>query len=377
MKTFTAAPRRAILGLVAAAAGLALMPLNAHAQQSVRFGVSLPMTGDMAEYGRFILNGIELAIAQANATGGVDGQPIELVVEDSRGDPRESVLIAERFVADDTILLEIGDFTSSASMAAAQVYEAAGMAQIAPTASHPDYSGLGDNMVRVMALQSAESRYLAQWAAGDMSAQRIATVFVNNDWGVQANAAFVAEARALGLEVLTEEGITPGERDFSAVVTKIKNMEPDAVFIAAQYAEMGAFLSQARRARFETQFINSGAPQSPELLELAGSAAEGIAAAALYFAGNPEPTSAAFTEAYLAAHGSNPNLFAALGYDAALLAVHGARAAGGQRGAVAPAILQLSGFAGATGAFDYTVSRDPVKTYARTTVRDGAWVMVE
>ena len=377
MQTFTVAPRRAILALLAAATGFALIPATLHAQQSVRFGVSLPMTGDMAEYGRFILNGIELAVSEANAAGGVDGQPIELVVEDSRGDPRESVLIAERFVADNTILLEIGDFTSSASMAAAPVYEAAGMAQIAPTASHPDYSGLGNNMVRVMALQSAESRYLAQWAAGDIGAQRIATVFVNNDWGVQANAAFVAEAGALGIEVLTEEGITPGERDFSAVVTKIKNMEPDAVFIAAQYAEMGAFLSQARRARFETQFINSGAPQSPELLELAGSAAEGIAAAALYFVGNTEPTSATFTEAYVAAHGSNPNLFAALGHDAALLAVHGARAASGQRSAVAPAIRQVSAFAGATGAFDYTTSRDPVKTYARTTVRDGVWVMVE
>lgn len=362
-------------GLIVIAASLS--PQMATAQETVKFGVSLPITGDMAEYGSFIRNGIELAIEQANADGGVDGKQIELVVEDSRSDPREAVLVAERFVANDEILLEIGDFTSSASMAAAPVYEAAGMAQIAPTASHPDYSGLGNNMVRVMAMQQAESQFLARWAAQDMGTAKIATIYVNNDWGVQANAAFVEEAKAQGVVVLTEEGITPGEKDFAAVVTKIKNMEPDAVFIAAQYAEMGAILGQARRARLQTQFINSGAPQSPELLELAGSAAEGIAAAALYFADNPDPVSRAFTEAYEAKHDIKPNLFAALGYDAGLIAVTGARAAGGERSAVAPAIFKLSGFQGATGGFDYTVSRDPVKAYARTTVRDGAWVMFD
>lgn len=372
--------RRAVfttLGVGALTVSAGMMPGPASAQETVKFGVSLPMTGDMAEYGSFIRNGIELAIEQANDAGGVDGKTIELVVEDSRGDPREAVLVAERFVANDEILLEIGDFTSSASMAAAPVYEAAGMAQIAPTASHPDYSGLGDNMVRVMAMQQAESQFLADWAVKDMGKQKVATIYVNNDWGVQANAAFVNEAKAQGAEVLTEEGITPGEKDFAAVITKIKNMEPDAVFIAAQYAEMGAILGQSRRARLDTQFINSGAPQSPELLELAGSAAEGIAAAALYFADNPDPVSKAFTDAYVAKHGKKPNLFAALGYDAGLLAVHGARAAGGDRSEVAPAIFELSGFQGATGGFDYTVSRDPVKAYARTTVRDGAWVMFD
>ena len=376
----TTLDRRGVLQVIGAGALAIAAGLTPHAvlaQETVKFGVSLPITGDMAEYGSFLRNGIELAIDQANADGGVDGKMIELVIEDSRGDPREAVLVAERFVANDEILLEIGDFTSSASMAAAPVYEAAGMAQIAPTASHPDYSGLGDNMVRVMAMQQAESQFLARWAAQDMGKKKIATVYVNNDWGVQANAAFVAEAKAQGVEVLTEEGITPGEKDFAAVVTKIKNMEPDAVFIAAQYAEMGAILGQSRRARLETQFINSGAPQSPELLELAGSAAEGIAAAALYFADNTDPVSQAFTAAYVAKHDTKPNLFAALGYDAGLLAVHGARAAGGERSAVAPAIFQLSGFQGATGGFDYTVSRDPVKAYARTTVRDGAWVMFD
>ena len=102
--------------VLAVAASLA--PNGSHAQETVKFGVSLPITGDMAEFGSFIRNGIELAIDQANAKGGLDGKMVELVIEDSRGDPREAVLVAERFVANDEILLEIGDFTSSASMAA-------------------------------------------------------------------------------------------------------------------------------------------------------------------------------------------------------------------------------------------------------------------
>lgn len=190
--------RGLLLGAVSALAAGAVLAQEA----PVKVGVSLPMTGDQAEYGEFVLNGVKLAVEQANAAGGVGGKTIELVVEDSRGEPKEAVLIAERMVANSDILLTIGDFSSSSSMAAAPVYERAGMAQIAPTASHPDYSGLGKNMVRVMAMQQAESVYLARWAAGDLGLKKIATIYVNNDWGVVANAAFVAEAKAQGLDVV-------------------------------------------------------------------------------------------------------------------------------------------------------------------------------
>ena len=378
MNTNSKPNRRGVIGALALSGVFLSAGGVVFAQDNpVKFGVSLPMTGDFAEYGEFILNGVKLAIEQANTEGGVDGKQIELVVEDSRGDPKEAVLIAERFVANSEILLEVGDFTSSSSMAAAPIYEGAGLAQVAPTASHPEYSQLGDNMIRVVAMQQAESQYLAKWAAGDLNVKTVATIYVNNDWGVVANEAFAAEARAQGIEVLTEEATTPGEKDFAAVVTKIKNMKPDAVYIAGQYTETSAILNQARRGRFQPLFINSGAPQSPELIELAGSAAEGLVAAALYFADNPEPVSAGFTADFETAYGKRPNLFAALGYDAGLLAVHGARNSDGERANVAPSILDLSGFQGATGGFDYTIARDPVKEYARTTVSDGQWVIYE
>lgn len=147
------------------------------------------------------------------------------------------------------------------------------------------------------------------------------------------------------------------------------------MLIASQYAEAAAILGQARRARFEPLFIDSGSPQSPELIALAGKGAEGVVAAALYFAGNPEPVAAQFTTAFEAAYGKQPNLFAALGYDAGRLAIYGAEHANGERAAVAPAIFGLSDFAGATGAFDYTASKDPMKQYTRTMIHDGQWTI--
>lgn len=367
-----------IIVTVAVAASILLFATNVvKAESVVQFGVSLPMTGDYAEYGEFILNGVKLAVEQANKEGGIDGKQIVLVVEDSRGDPKEAVLIAERFVANKEILLQIGDFTSSSTMAASPTYERSGMAQVAPTSSHPGFSKLGDNMIRVVAMQQAESQFLAKWAATELDIKSIASIYVNNDWGLVANSAFADAARKLGMSVVAEEGITPGEKDFSAVVSKIKRLNPDAVYLAQQHAEAAAILGQARRARFKPVFINSGAPQSPELIKIAGKAAEGLLAAALYFADNPEPVSRSFTEAYEAAYEKLPNLFAALGYDAGKLAVEGARGAGGQRSAVAKTILKLKGFSGATGSFDYTTSRDPVKEYAKTTVEGGKWVIFE
>ena len=205
-------------------------------------------------------------------------------------------------------------------------------------------------------------------------AKSVATVYVNNDWGVLSNDSYVGKAKKIGLKVLTAEGITPGEKDFNAIVTKIKNLNPDAIYFAGQYAEAAALLNQFRRARFQKPFYASGTSESYELIDLAGKAAEGIFCPSLYFAGNPDKASKEFTEDYIAAYGSKPNMFSAMGHDAVLVAVTGARKAGGKRAEVAKNILQETGIMGATGKFDYKTSRDPIKGYVKLQVQNAKWV---
>ncbi len=364
-----------LAGAIATGFGMAT---TAQAGDTIKVGVSLPLTGDWAEYGDFIKKSVTMVINKTNKEGGIDGRKIELVIADSRGDPKESVLIAEKFVADPDIIAEIGDFSSSSCMAAAPTYEKANMTQLSPTSSHPDFTKKGKNMFRVIGTQAAEGPFNAKWAVKDLGAKTVATVFINNDWGVAANKYFTEAVKKMGGKVIAMEGFAPGEKDFSSVMSKIKRANPDVLYLPVFYADAAAIMSQARRIHYKPTVLSTGSLYSPKLIEQGGKSVEGLMTSAVYFPNNPAPVSKAFTEAFRATYGKTPSMFAAVGHDAATLMVAALKKSGAKdRASVAPALESLGGLVGITGTFDYSKSHDPEKTYAKIVVKDGAWAPVK
>ena len=124
------------------------------------------------------------------------------------------------------------------------------MTQLSPTSSHMDFTKKGENMFRVVATQGYEGPYNARWAVNDLGKKRLATIYINNDWGVDANKYFVQEAKKLGAEVVAEEAFVPGEKDFAAILSKLKRLEPDLIYLPTFYADAAAILNQAKRMRF-------------------------------------------------------------------------------------------------------------------------------
>jgi branched-chain amino acid transport system substrate-binding protein len=365
----------AVAGLATAAFGLA--PVPAQAGDSVKVGLSLPLTGDWAEYGDFIKKSVMMVVNKANKDGGINGKKIEVVVADSRGDPKESVLIAEKFVGNPEIIAEIGDFSSSSCMAAAPIYEKANMAQVSPTSSHPDFTKKGRNMFRVIGTQAAEGPFNARWAVKDIGAKTVATLYINNDWGVAANKYFTEAVKAMGGKVVAEEAFAPGEKDFSSVMSKIKRANPDVLYLPVFYADAASIMSQARRMHYKPTVLSTGSLYSPKLITLGGKAVEGLMTAAVYFPDNPRPESMAFTKAFTETYGKGPNMFAAVGYDAAALVIAALKKTGAKdRASVAPALETLR-YSGVTGDFDYSKSHDPQKEFAKIIVKDGKWVAVK
>jgi branched-chain amino acid transport system substrate-binding protein len=366
------------LGLAALLFGPAAGPPPAHAQGEVKIGLSAPLTGDWAEYGADFKRAVTLVVDRANAAGGVSGKKIVLEVADSRGDPKESVLIAEKFVADRAVIAQIGDFSSSSTMAAAPVYEQAKMVQISPTASHQDWTKKGEFMFRVVATQGYEGPYNARWAVNDLKKKKIATVYINNDWGVDANKYFTQEARALGAEIVAEEAFTPGEKDFNAVISKLKRLQPELLYMPTFYADFTAIMNQADRAKYKPAVLANSSLFSPKTIELGGKAVEGTMIPVNYFTTDPRPAPQAFTQAYRAAFGQDPTQFGALAYDAAGLLVAALKAVGtDSREKVREGLLGLKGYEGATGPISYAQGRDPAKQLVRITIRDGKWVLYQ
>jgi branched-chain amino acid transport system substrate-binding protein len=351
-------------------------PDAAQAAGSVKIGLSAPLTGDWAEYGNDFKRSVTMVIDQVNKEGGINGKKLELVIADSRGDAKESVLIAEKFVADPDVIAQIGDFSSSSTMAAAPVYEQAKMVQISPTASHQDWTKKGEFMFRVVATQGYEGPYNARWAVTDLKKKKIATIYINNDWGVDANKYFVSEARKLGAEIAAEEAFTPGEKDFNAIISKLKRLEPDLVYLPTFYADFTAIMNQAERARFKPTVLANSSLFSIKTLEMGGKAVEGTMIPVNYFSNDPRPAAQNFTRDYKALYGTDPNQFAALAYDAAGLLTAALKAVGtDSRAKVREGLLGLKGYEGATGPISYAEGRDPAKQLVRIMIKDGQWVL--
>jgi branched-chain amino acid transport system substrate-binding protein len=348
------------------------------AQEVVKIGLSAPLTGDWAEYGNDFKRSVTMVIDRVNRMGGIHGKRVEIMISDSRGDPKESVLIAEKFVADPDIIAEIGDFSSSSCMAAAPIYEKADMTQLSPTSSHMDFTKKGQNMFRVVATQGYEGPYNARWAVKDLGKRKLATIYINNDWGVDANKYFTQEARKLGAEIVAEEAFVPGEKDFTAILTKLKGLKPELIYLPTFYADAAAILNQAKRMRFQPVVMANSSLFSQKTIELGGDAVEGIIIPANYFSADPRPAAQEFTREYQAHYGAVPNQFAALAYDAANLMVAALHKVGVEdRSQVKYGLESLRGFQGATGSISYANGHDPEKELVRITIKNGEWVLYQ
>src|SRR3954453_11510493 len=164
--------RRALL---AAAAALAAAPARAQPAPLV-IGVSGPLTGQYAQYGADWRRGFDLALSEINGSGGINGRPLAYRFEDSQSDPRQTVALAQKFVADPAIVAELGDFSSAASMAASPIYQRNKLVQFGFTNSHPDFTKGGEYMWSNAPNQSDEMPILADFAIEGLKLKKLAAL---------------------------------------------------------------------------------------------------------------------------------------------------------------------------------------------------------
>src|SRR5689334_14903892 len=151
--------------------------------EAILVGVSGPLTGPNAQYGAQWKKGFDLALDAINGKGGINGRKLQYQFEDSQSDPKQSVVLAQKFVADPRIVAELGDFSSTASMAASPIYQRAGLVQFGFTNSHPDFTKGGDYMWSNSTTQKDDAPGLADYAVKDLGLKRLAVFNLNSDWG--------------------------------------------------------------------------------------------------------------------------------------------------------------------------------------------------
>lgn len=345
-----------------------------------RAGVYLPLTGDLASNGKDVQRGLDLYIKQLNADGGINGHQVEFTYRDTKGEPKTAASIAQEYAQDDDIVLGIGAFTSTATMAAVPVLVKNGIPNLAPTSSHPDYTTLGPGLFRGTPTVDVESRLTAEFLVKTHGKKKIAIAWRQDDWGVFANDVFSAAVEEFGGELVASLPISLDTKDYRSIVTQLHSLEPEAVHFAGQYAEGAVFAQQLAATGWTPLIVGSGALYGDKFLELVGDAAEGWYSPVSFFADAVSPVVQKFVKEYTAEYGEAPRTFAAIGYDSGHILAEAAKTidATGKE-ARQPLIEALAkvDIEGATGQLRYTGNGDLAPT-PRTwlQIRDGAFVEV-
>ncbi len=307
------------LAVAALMALTAFAGFAADAKAPIYLGVSGPLTGDYAQYGAQWKKGFDLALLEINGSGGLSGRPLAYVFEDSQSDPKQSVAIAQKFVSDPKIVAELGDFASTASMAASPIYQRAGLTQLGFTNSHPNFTKGGDYMWSNSTTQKDDAPSLAEYAVKTLGLKKLAVFYLNTDWGKSTFDLFSSYVKTFGGSVVDGEAYLPTDKDFRAAITNVSGKAPDAIVLISYDTDGALIARQLRDQGAKAPIVADAAIFSPEFLKVAGDAAEGVYTSSEFFADDPRPEVQSFVKAYRAKYNEDPDLFAAISYDAVFI----------------------------------------------------------
>jgi branched-chain amino acid transport system substrate-binding protein len=316
------------------------------------------LTGGIAHQGKDDENGVALAIAQANAKQLViGGRPatFRMMSEDDQGDPKLGTLVAQKFV-DAKVAAVIGHLNSGVTIPASEIYARAGIPVISGSATNPSLTERGlKGVFRTVGRDDQQGPAIAAYIAGELKAKRVALVDDKTSYGEGLATEVERALKAAGVVVVGRERTTDKETDFKAILTRIKQKNPDAVFHGGMDATGGIMLKQARELGLKAAFTFGDGACTDEMSGLAGPAGEGLACSQ---AGLPAAAaSREFLDAFVAKYGPT-KLYAPFYYDATNVVIEAMRKADSTDPAkFTPEIYRIS-HQGATGRIEFDAKGD-------------------
>lgn len=330
---------------------------------TVRVGVYADLTGQTSSFGQSTKNGIELAVEEINAAGGVNGKKIQLFVEDDQGRPEQAKTVVSKLVNQDKVHAVLGEVASTNSLAAAPVAQEAKIPMITPSSTNPQVTATGDYVFRVCFIDPFQGSVMAKFAANTLNAKTAAILGdVQSDYSKGLTQFFTQEFTKLGGRIVSEQTYAQTDPDFKAQLTAIRNTNPDVIYVPGYYGQVGIIVRQARELGMNMPIMGGDGWDSPELWKLGGDALKNTYISNHYSAENPAPEIQNFVKAYQAKYGVVPDSLAALAYDAAKVLADALKRAGSTESAkLRDAIAATKGFPGVTGNITLDADRNAVK----------------
>lgn len=370
--TTKAATSAAVTTAAATTAATTAAATTAAATGTLKLGFAAPLTGASAQDGDSMKKGAQLAIDLANKAGGINGKKLEIAFEDDKSDPKEAASIANKFASDKSILAVLGHYNSSCTLAGAPIYNKAELVEISGGSSSPAVSAAGPYTFRTITTDAVQGKYLMEWAAKDEGYKSIAVIYENTDYGQGFLKIAEEQATALGVSIVAKEAYVLGQtKDFSSIVTKVKNAKPDVIMIGGLYNETALIAKQMQRSGYKAPIMGVDGIYSDALIQLGGDAVEGIMTTAFFHSSSTSKETQDFIAAYKAAYKEEPGTYAAYVYDAANIVIEALKKGATDRKGIMTYLTTLKDFKGVTGNTTFDVNGDSIKNPLKLVVKGG------
>ncbi|MBQ6131494.1 MAG: ABC transporter substrate-binding protein [Selenomonadaceae bacterium] len=296
------------------------------AGDEIVIGANFELTGNHAQYGANANNGLKLAVKEVNDAGGVNGKKIKIIEADAKSEAAESVNAATKLISDDKVIAIVGPAVTANVIAESQVAADNNIPVIGPAATNPDVTvengTVKPYIFRACFIDPQQSEVMAQFAAKDLMA-KTAVLYLDSssDYSKSLGKIFKEKFEADGGKVVMEEAFLAKDQDFKAALTKIQTANADVIFVPAYYEEVGKIVKQARELGITAAILGTDGWDDSKVIDIAGKdALNNTYFCTHYFEGDAEVQG--FIESYKKEYNNDPNVFAALGYDAGKMLIN-------------------------------------------------------
>ena len=322
MSMWRGGPGRAWVGLGVVAALAVLAGCQGGGKPVLTVGEFGSMTGGQANFGISTHEGIQMAVDEQNAAGGIGGVPLEVIKYDDQSKAEEAQTAVQKLVNADGVISVLGEVASSNSLAGAPICQRAGVPMITPSSTNPKVTEVGDFIFRVCFIDPFQGQVMAKFAHETLKLHRVAILKdLKSDYSVGLADYFNRAFTAMGGEIAVIQTYSKDDQDFRAQLTSIKALNPDGIFVPGYYTEVGLIARQAREQGIKVPLFGGDGWESAKLTEIGGPALDGCYFSTHQSMDNPDSLVQNFVHHYTAKWNHAPDALAALGYDATRLLI--------------------------------------------------------
>ncbi len=295
----------------------------------VTIGASAPMTGPRALLGKYFKQGVDMAVEEINAEGGVLGQPLSVSFEDDQADnPNAAINAMSKLKEVGKVPVVLGPHFSVAQLATMKTYCDGSMISITSASGVPVTQQGCDFVIRIRGNDNLQAQALVAYALEHLKTTKIGVISIHDDFGKGGAERVVAALKDKGITPVANESHNAGDTDFSAQLSRLSSAGAELVIMWTHDNESALIVRQARQFGLNFKFAGSTSLSQPAFINLAGPTGEGVISATDFLPANPDPNVKAFVEKFQKKYGELPELYAATYYDSAKLAAEAINMAG-------------------------------------------------